>query len=149
MTNPRDAIPIFAFLALFQLWGGAAIGAGIRGRRGLPLVWGALLGAVPLAFGIERMTRLGEWLALLCQLGVVAAAALAVGCAAPRLRALLLSRGMTTLMIGTLIMAAGATLGAFLSQRSAEIPALIIGGAGFLFGAMWFGAGIQQLRGKP
>ena len=55
---------------------------------------------------------------------------------------------MTALMIGTFIMAAAAVLGAWLLRSGAEIISLIVGGVGFLFGAMWFGAGIQQLRGK-
>ena len=51
-------------------------------------------------------------------------------------------------MIGTFIMVAAAVLGAWLLRSGAEIISLIVGGIGFLFGAMWFGSGIQQLRGK-
>ncbi len=148
MFNSLDTLLIFTLLAVFNLWGGAAIGAGIRGRRALPVLWGILIGAAPLYFGIERLVTLDEWLPLACQIACLAIAALAVGLSLPRLRAFFLKEGMNALMIGTFIMAAAAVLGAWLSRGGAEIISLIVGGIGFLFGAMWFGAGIQQLRGK-
>ena len=148
MFNSLDVLLIFTLLAVFNLWGGAAIGAGIRGRRVLPVLWGVLIGGAPLYFGIERLVTLGEWLPLACQIACVVIAALAVGLSLPRLRAFFLKEGMTALMIGTFIMAAAAVLGAWLVRAGAEISSLIVGGIGFLFGAMWFGSGIQQLRGK-
>ncbi len=148
MFNSLHTLLIFTILAAFNLWGGAAIGAGIRGRRALPVLWGVLIGGAPLYFGIERLVTLGEWLPLACQLACLVGAALAVGLALPRVRAFFLHEGMTALMIGTFIMAAAAVLGAWLLRSGAEIISLIVGGVGFLFGAMWFGAGIQQLRGK-
>ena len=148
MFNSLDVLLIFTLLAVFNLWGGAAIGAGIRGRRVLPVLWGVLIGGAPLYFGIERLVTLGEWLPLACQIAYVVIAALAVGLSLPRLRAFFLKEGMTALMIGTFIMAAAAVLGAWLLRAGAEIISLIVGGIGFLFGAMWFGSGIQQLRGK-
>ena len=148
MFNSLDVLLIFTLLAVFNLWGGAAIGAGIRGRRVLPVLWGVLIGGAPLYFGIERLVTLGEWLPLACQIAYVVIAALAVGLSLPRLRAFFLKEGMTALMIGTFIMAAAAVLGACLLRAGAEIISLIVGGIGFLFGAMWFGSGIQQLRGK-
>ena len=148
MFNSLDTLLIFTILAAFNLWGGAAIGAGIRGRRALPVLWGILIGGAPLYFGIERLVTLSEWLPLACQLACLAGAAVAVGLALPRVRAFFLKEGMTALMIGTFIMVAAAVLGAWLSRSGAEIISLIVGGIGFLFGAMWFGSGIQQLRGK-
>ena len=148
MFNPLDTLLIFTLLAAFNLCGGAAIGAGIRGRRALAVLWGILIGGAPLYFGIERLVTLNEWLPLACQLACLVGAAVAVGLALPRVRAFFLKDGMTALMIGTFIMAAAAVLGAWLLHRGAEIISLIVGGVGFLFGAMWFGAGIQQLRGK-
>jgi hypothetical protein len=146
MFNSLDTLLIFTILAAFNLWGGAAIGAGIRGRRVLPVLWGILIGGAPLYFGIERLAMLDRWLPLACQLACLVGAALAVGLAFPRLRAFFLREGMAALMIGTLIMAAAAVLGAWLLRGGAEIVSLIVGGIGFLFGAMWFGSGIQQLR---
>lgn len=146
MFNSLDTLLIFTILAAFSLWGGAAIGAGIRGRRALPVLWGILIGGAPLYFGIERLVTLNDWLPLACQLACLAGAALAVGLRLPRLRAFFLHDGMTALMIGTFIMVAAAVLGAWLSRSGLEIISLIVGGVGFLFGAMWFGAGIQQLR---
>ena len=148
MFNSLDTLLIFTILAAFNLWGGAAIGAGIRGRRALPVLWGILIGAAPLYFGVERLVTLDEWLPLACQIACLVIAALAVSLSLPRVRAFFLREGMTALMIGTFIMAASAVLGAWLLRSGAEIISLIVGGAGFLFGAMWFGAGIQQLRGK-
>jgi hypothetical protein len=148
MFNSLDTLLIFTILAAFNFWGGAAIGAGIRGRRALPVLWGVLIGSAPLYFGIERLVTLNEWLPLACQLACLIGAALAVDLALPRIRAFFLKEGTAALMIGTLIMAAAALLGAWLLRGGTEIISLIVGGIGFLFGAMWFGAGIQQLRGK-
>ena len=74
--------------------------------------------------------------------------ALLTACRLPRLRALFLTQGMNTLMIGTFIMAVGAVAGAWFFRLGSEFWSLAVGGIGFLFGAMWFGAGIKQLRGK-
>jgi hypothetical protein len=148
MYNFPDTVLIFALLSFFQLWGGAAIGAGIRGRRLLPVVWGVLIGGAPLYFGIERIVKLGSWGALAWQVGCLVVSALAVGFGLLRLRVFFLKEGMASLMIGTFIMAAGAVLGAWLLRRNAEAWSLIAGGLCFMFGAMWFGAGLRQLRGK-
>lgn len=148
MTDRFDTALIFGMFSVFHLLGGAALGAGLWGRRWLPVVWGLLIGVAPLYFGAERIILLGDWLPLLWQLGIVAAGALGVGVRLARLRAFFLQRGMASLMAGTLIMAAAAVTAAWLVSRGAELGAQIIGGLGFLFGAMWFGAGIKQLRGK-
>lgn len=148
MFNPLDTLLIFTLLAAFNVCGGAAIGAGIRGRRVLPVLWGILIGGAPLYFGLERLVTLNEWLPLACQLACLVGATLAVSLALPRVRAFFLKEGMAALMIGTLIMVAAAVLGARLLRSGGEIISLVIGGVGFLFGAMWFGSGIQQFRGK-
>lgn len=147
MTNPTDTTLVFGFLTLFHILGGGAIGAGLWGRRWLPVLWGLLIGATPLYFGIERVAKLHSGTALAWQLAVLAASAAAVAWRLPRLRALALRAGMSTLLIGTLIMMAGAVWGAWLSKSGAEFWSLIAGGLSFIFGAMWFGAGIKQLRG--
>lgn len=147
MTDRFDTALIFGLLALFQVIGGAALGAGLRARRRLPMAWGALFGSAPLYFGVERVWLLGDWLPLIGQLAVVAASMFGVGLL-PRVRAFFLHQGMASLMIGTLIMAAAAVIAAWLVSREAELISQVVGGIGFLFGAMWFGAGIKQLRGK-
>lgn len=146
MFNTLDTLLIFAVLLPFNLWGGAAIGAGVRGRRWLPVLWGLLIGAAPLYLGIERIARLHSWAGLAWQIAALVVSAMAVAWGLPRLRALFLRAGMNTLMIGTLIMAAGAVLGAWLDKLGAQTWSLIAGGLSFVFGAMWFGAGIKQLR---
>lgn len=148
MNNALDTLLIFSVLTFFHLWGGAAVGAGLRGRRALPLCWGLLVGGAPFYFGIERVIVLGSWGALIWQAFALALSALAVGLALSRLRAFFLKDGMTALMIGTFIMAAGAVLGAWLYRRGSEAWSLAAGGAGFMFGAMWFGAGVKSLRGR-
>jgi sorbitol-specific phosphotransferase system component IIBC len=148
MYNSLDTVLIFAILSFFQFWGGAAIGAGVRDRRLLAVVWGILIGGAPLYFGIERVVKLGSWAALAWQIGCLVISALAVGLGLPRVRAFFLKEGMASLMIGTFIMALGAVLGAWLLRRNAEAWSLIAGGLCFMFGAMWFGAGLGQLRGK-
>lgn len=149
MYNPRDTAIIFGVLTLFHLLGGAALGAGLAGRRRLPVAWGLLLGGGPLYFGVERGLALGSWLPLVWQVAVLVGCALFVGLAQnSRLRAFFLRPGAERMMSGTFIMAAAAVLAAWLERQDAAFAAQIIGGIGFLFGAMWFGAGIKQLRGK-
>jgi hypothetical protein len=148
MNNALDALLIFGFLTFFELWGGAAIGAGLAGRKPLPIVWGALIGGLPLYFGIERGIMLGTWGGLLWQMVALLGAGLAVGLRLPRVRALFLCAGMSALMIGTVVMLAGAAAGAWLFRAGSEPLSLIAGGLLFFFGAMWVGSGIQQLRTK-
>lgn len=149
MYDLLDTVIIFGVLTLFHLLGGAALGAGLAGRRGIPVAWGLLIGGGPLYFGLERGLKLGSWLPLAWQLAVLIACALAVGLLQrSRLRSFFLRPGMDRLMIGTFIMAAAATLAAWLEREHAAFAAQIIGGIGFVFGAMWFGAGLKQLRGK-
>ena len=148
MSNSLDAALVFGFLSFFNFWGGAAVGAGARGHRVWPVLWGCLVGLAPLWFGIERGVTLGEWGWLVWQGLVVIASALLVANRLPRLRAFFLAKGMDTLTKGTFIMVIGAVLGAWFFRQGAEFWSLLAGGVGFLFGAMWFGAGIKQLRGK-
>ena len=146
MSDSVDAALVFGFLSFFHFWGGAALGAGIRARRVPPMLWGGLIGGAPLYFGIERGVALGEWGWLGWQLLVLAASGLLTFSRLPQLRSLFLARGMTTLTVGTFIMAAGAAIGAWFFRLGSEFWSLAAGGAGFLLGAMWFGAGIKQLR---
>ena len=148
MTNTLDTLIIFGFLTFFAFWGGAAIGAGFAGQKALPIIWGALIGGLPLYFGIERGIMLGAWGGLLWQVAALIAAGLAVGLRLPRVRALFLRAGMNALMIGTCVMLAGAAAGAWLFRAGSEPLSLIVGGVLFFFGAMWVGSGIQQLRTK-
>lgn len=148
MSGSIDAALIFGFLGFFHFWGGAALGAGIRARRFPPILWGALIGGAPLYFGIERGLALGEWGWLGWQLLVLAGSALLISYRLPRVRALFLAPGMTTLTIGTFVMAIGAVTGAWFFRLGSEFWSLTAGGIAFLIGAMWFGAGIKQLRGR-
>ncbi|MCU0507836.1 MAG: hypothetical protein MUC34_05465 [Anaerolineae bacterium] len=148
MSGTLDAAMIFGFLSFLHFWGGAAIGAGIAGRRVPPILWGLLIGATPLYFGIERGLALREWGWLIWQLAVLVVSALLVATRLPRLRAAFLTRGMNTLIVGTFLMAVGGVLGAWFFRQGSEFLSLLAGGIAFLFGSIWFGAGIKQLRGK-
>ncbi len=148
MNTSLDALFVFALLAFLQLWGGLALGAGIWGRRLMPILWGLLIGAAPLYLGVERGLVLGSWLPLAGQLAVLLLSATWVILRSSRLREAFLKPGMNTLMIGTFLMAVGAVLGALFFRLGSEPLSLIVGGAGFIFGSMWFGAGIKQLRGR-
>ena len=149
MNDSLDTTLVFGVLTFFQLAGGAALGAGLAGRRWLPAAWGLLIGATPLYLGIERGLKLASWLPLAWQLCVLIVVALAVGRPrASRVRAFFLRPGMNSLMIGTFIMATAAVVAAWLVRQGAELGSQVVGGIGFLFGAMWFGAGVKQLRGK-
>lgn len=148
MTGTVDAAMIFGFLSFFHFWGGAALGAGIAGKRIMPVLWGLLIGGAPLYLGVERGLALGEWGWLAWQVGVLAVSAMAVAARLPRLRAAFLTRGMNTLTIGTFLMAVGGVIGAWFFRQGSEFLSLLVGGLAFLFGSIWFGAGIKQLRGK-
>ncbi len=149
MDNSRNTVLVFGVLTFFQVVGGASLGVGVRGRSWLLVAWGLLVGAGPCYFGIEQGIKRGVWLPLAWQIAVLVACALAANLPqAARLSAFFLRSGMNGLMIGTFIMAAAAVAAAWLVRQGAEISSQIIGGIGFLFGAMWFGAGIQRLRGK-
>jgi len=156
MEGRLTTLFLFGLLTFLHLWGGAAIGAGLRSAKetrlrakaALPLLWGLLVGVAPLVFGIQRGMLLNSWAGLFWQIACLLASAIAVAIGLPRLRAWLLQPGMTAIMIGTLLMAGGALVGAMLFRRGIEILSLILGGAGFIFGAMWMGSGLHQLRGK-
>lgn len=148
MADRVDVLLIFGILSLFHLIGGAAIGAGARGRRPAPLLLGLASGVAPLYFGIERGVMLNAWGALAWQIGVVAVSALAVGLGFPGVRAFFLRPALKTLTIGAFIMLAGMLIGAWLYRRGAEAWSMLAGGLPFIFGAMWFGAGLKQLAGK-
>jgi hypothetical protein len=148
MSGTVDAALIFGFLSFLHFWGGAAIGAGVYGRKLLPVLWGLLIGAAPLYFGIERGQALGEWGWFFWQLAVLALSALLVAARLPRLRAGFLTQGMNMLIIGTFLMAVGGVLGAWFFRQGSEFLSLLTGGLAFLFGSIWFGAGIKQLRGR-
>jgi hypothetical protein len=138
---------LFGILTFLNLWGGAAVGAGLRARAVLPVLWGLLVGVTPIYFGVEGGIRLGSWGWLAWQIACVLASAIALAAGPARWRAWLLQAGMTSVMIGSLLMAAGAVLGAVLYWHGLEVLSLILGGAGFILGAMWFGSGLYRLRG--
>ena len=127
---------------------GAAAGTGLREKQALPAIWGTLAGAALLYAG--RATGAGMSAAgSLAGLAICfAGGALAAGLGLPSLRSWLIRPAVSALMAGTLIMAFGTLLGAILYQSGLEVPSLVLGGAGFLFGAMWFGSGLKQLREK-
>lgn len=148
VNTSLEAAFVFAILAFLQFWGGLALGAGIWGRKPMPILWGLLIGVVPLYLGLERGLVLGSWVALAGQMAVLLLSAAWVIVRPSRLREAFLKPGMNTLMIGTFLIAGGAVLGALFFRFGSEPLSLIVGGAGFIFGAMWFGAGIKKLRGK-
>jgi hypothetical protein len=148
VNDAIDTATVFGFLSFFSLWGGSAFGAGISARRWLPVAWGLLVGATPFYFGIERVLALDAWGGLVWQVGCFVAAAIAVGWRMPRLRSVFLKDGASALMTGTFIMVAGAALGALFFRNGSEALSLIVGGIAFIFGAMWFGSGLKQLRGR-
>jgi hypothetical protein len=148
MSDSADSLFLFGLLTFLHLWGGAAIGAGLRCKAALPVLWGLLVGVAPIIFGIERGIRLGSWAGPAWQVVCLLASMLLVATGPAHIRAWLLQAGMTSIMIGSLLMAGGALAGAILFQRGSELLSLALGGAGFMFGAMWFGAGLFRLRGK-
>jgi hypothetical protein len=148
MNNRLDALFLFGFLTFLNLWGGAAIGAGLRAKIALPVLWGLLVGISPMVFGVERGIRLDSWAGLAWQIACLLASAVAIAIGPLRFRAWLLQPGMTAVMIGSLLMAGGALAGAVLFRNGSEMLSLLLGGVGFIFGAMWFGSGLYRLRGK-
>jgi hypothetical protein len=114
----------------------------------MPVLWGLLIGVAPLYLGIERGRALGEWGWLAWQVGLLLVSAGLLAARLARLRALFLTQGMNTLIIGTFLMAVGGVLGAWFFRQGSEFLSLLTGGIAFLFGSIWFGAGIKQLRGR-
>jgi len=145
---PVYTLSLLGLAGLVGFWAGAATGAGLRERRALPVAWGLLVGAASLYAGHAVAAGIGSWGGLAWLAVCFAGGGLAVGLGLRGLRSWLLRRAVVSLMAGTLIMAFGALLGAMLYQGGLEALSLILGGAGFLFGAMWFGSGLKQLRGK-
>ena len=156
MESRPTTLFLFGLLTFLHLWGGAAIGAGLRlaagtglrAKAAVPLLWGLLVGVAPMFFGIQRVMLLNSWGGLCWQVACVLASAIAVAVRLPRLRAWLLQPGMRAIMIGSLLMAGGALVGAVLFRHGTEALSLILGGVGFVFGAMWMGSGLHQLRRK-
>lgn len=148
MEDRLTTLVLFGFLTFLHLWGGAAIGAGLRAKAALPMLWGLLVGIAPMAFGIQRLMPLNSQAGLFWQIACLLTSAIAVAIGLPRLRAWILQPGMNAIMIGTLLMTGGALVGAVLFRSGTETLSLILGGAGFIFGAMWMGSGLHQLRGK-
>lgn len=148
MNDKLDTLFLFGLLTFLHLWGGAAIGAGVRARAALPMVWGLLVGITPMVFGIEQVMRLNSWTGLSWQIACLLASAVAIALGPARIRVWLLQSGMTAVMIGSLLMAGGALVGAVLFRRGSELLSFLLGGAGFIFGAMWFGSGLYRLLGK-
>lgn len=149
MNDTFTTAVVFGVLTFFHAAGGAALGVALRGRSWLLAAWGLVIGASPCYFGIEQGVKRGAWLPLAWQVGVLVACASAMNLPqASRVSRFFLRSGMNGLMIGTFIMAASAVTAAWLVRQGAEIGSQVVGGIGFLFGAMWFGAGIKQLRGK-
>ena len=87
MDNSLDVLFLYGFLTFLHLWGGAAIGAGLRAKAALPLLWGLLVGIAPLVFGIQRLMLLNSWAGLLWQIACLLASAIGVATGLPRLRA--------------------------------------------------------------
>ena len=148
MNSSLDATLVFLLLLFFSLWGGGALGSGLWARRPVPIAWGLLIGATPFYFGLERLLGLGQWWGLFLQVSCLLGAAVFTATLAPGLRAFFLRPGMSRMMIGTFIMAGGAIVGAWFFRLERELASLAIGGGAFLFGAMWFGAGMKELRGR-
>ena len=148
MNDSAVTLFIFGLLTFLHFWGGAAIGAGLRAKVAVPVIWGMLVGITPMLFGIERGIRLHAWIGLAWQLVCLMAAAVFVATGPARFRVWLLQSGMTSVMIGSLLMAGGAVVGALLYRRGSELLSLGLGGATFMLGAMWFGSGLSRLRGK-
>jgi hypothetical protein len=101
-----------------------------------------------MALGVERGIRSDLWVGLSWQVACLLVSAIVVATGPARFRTWLLQAGMTAVMIGSLLMVGGALLGAVLFRRGSELLSLILGGAGFMFGALWFGSGLARLRGK-
>ncbi len=144
-----DAALIFGFLSFFQFWGGAAVGAGMqRAPRAAGACGAAWSAPSPLYFGIERGLALGEWGWLVWQV-LLFAAERAAGRLSPAAAAgAVPDPGHEHPDHRHLHHGRRRVLGAWFFRLGSEFLSLAAGGIGFLFGAIWFGAGIKQLRGK-
>jgi len=152
---------LFVFLSLFHIVGAAVLGNALRGlwrnlregnlegcRSAFLVVWGAMFGCLPFAFGISLMSQeRGMRLLLLGQILVWTSAFLGVLLAQKALRKALepfLHQETLLMLFGGVFVVVGVGVVSFM-VREGELGGLLAGGFSTLIGAAVFGYGLWRL----
>jgi hypothetical protein len=150
-----ETIGPLAFLSIFHVIGGAALGATVRawldsptrqnlGRHVFFLIWGGMFGCMPLAFGLQE----GGWMV------VAQSAVLVTAFAVPffwrdRLRELASQQFIIMLVFGGVFLVAGLVAGGAMLREGEWLVALLFGGIFSLVGGGIFFGGLKQLFSDP
>ncbi len=148
MNNPFAQL---AFVCLFHLIGGIAIGSALRGLRSgfstntiFFLVWGSIFGCVPLAVGWNEFGKTGGLGFFALELGVLVAAILIAALMPDTLVESLKSPQVAPIAFGGLFVAIGIGVGAIMAQ-SDLLPALFFGSCFAGAGGLVFVSGLTKL----
>ena len=152
----KDSITILAFLSIFHLLGGAAIGFSVRGiLRGKPslvslfmIVWGAMFGCMPFAIGASLFIALEapHWIA--AEAGVLLVALIASALIPDTLLETLKSPAVSAIAFGGLFMLVGLGVGA-VTMMHEPLLALLFGGSFTGAGALVFFTGVKKIFAPP
>lgn len=155
MRMTLETLGPLAFLSIFHVIGGAALGLTVRGWVDNPtrenlggriflLVWGGMFGCMPLTFGLQEEPRL-----LIAQLAVLLTAFAVPYFWRDRLRELASEQYIVMLVFGGIFLLAGLIAGSFMIREGEWLVALLFGGIFSLVGGGIFFGGLKQLFGDP
>lgn len=149
----NNALFVLAFLSIFHILGGGALGVALRNIREQPaagcrshfglIIWGLMFGGLPLMMGVA------EPLLLVFQLLEIVGALLATLFFWDRIRELLGRTNVMLTLFGGIFFAAGCAAAGFLIKEKEWFMALLFGGLFGGVGAVVLSVGIKQTLNPP
>ena len=141
----------FAFISIFHVIGGVALGTTLRGWADNPtrenlggrvffLVWGSMFGCMPLVFGLQTGFSM-----LAAQLAVLLVAIVVPFFWLERLRELVSDQNVVRIGFGGIFLIAGLAAGGFLLREGEWLFAVLFGGTFTLLGGGFFLSGLLKL----
>ena len=141
----------FAFISIFHVIGGVALGITLRGWASDPtrenlggrvffLVWGSMFGCMPLVFGLQTGLSM-----LAAQLAVLLVAIAVPFFWLERLRELTSDQNVVMIGFGGIFLIAGLAAGGFLLREGEWLFAALFGGTFTLLGGGFFLGGLLKL----
>ena len=144
-------IGMLAFLSLFHVLGGIAIGSTVRGlRKGSAgrgvffLIWGAMFGCMPLAIGAQTFTQANAMYLFAVEVIVLAGAIVVTAFIPDVLLDTFKSPDVTTIWMGGLFFIIGVGVGAAM-LKTEPLFTLLFGGSFAGAGALLFYRGLRAL----